>query len=432
MRDVIAHRAPNLAFMAGTSVREVAHGGLFEVERQGRLSLLTPFEALLCSVLERGGDPAQVIGADKAASENLHNRLERLGTALRAYLVSEGGTASDTVFDVPAFYLAACRQKNMSAQLMLRDIAPQEVVWYVTHRCPRRCRYCHWVDKGRSDLEPDILAQDRAEGLMREAWFGGAERLVMTGGEPMLRRDLMEIIGSGSALGLPVWLFTRYHFTPERALQLADTQVDRVFYSLDALNAGTNIELVENGGVGDEAKRSLRALTDAGLEVTVVPVLTALNATGLRELAQELVDIKVKSIRPIAYKGRVGSEYNALFQLSDDDKARVLDSLDDVKEIMLLDRTTLDLEKKAGICESGISTIYVQPNGDVSYCPLTQGNEGAPFGQLPRDRLGDLWNNQRLAAVLAGNAMPLANKRHLVRTSSVSSCVLRKERMDLI
>ena len=247
----------------------------------------------------------------------------------------------------------------------------------------------------------------------------------------MLRRDLIKIIESGSQLGLPIWLFTRYHFTPSKAADLAAAGVSRIFYSLDTLNPDSNGTLVENAAVVGEARRSLKALVNAGLDVTLVPVLTALNFDTLPELAQEMAEIGVSSMRPIAYKGRAGAEFNNLFTLSQGDKDVVRDCLPSVGQTISLDLTTLDLETKTGICESGITTIYVQPNGAVSYCPLTQGTAGAPFGQLPEDTLDALWQNRRLGRLLAGNALAPVGPRSLARVTNSSSCVLRKERLDL-
>ena len=436
MNDM-ATSAARLRFATDAHVTGPDRGGLYTIRRyvagKDRSVVLAPQEALLCAVLERGEDLSEWLGKSARNDPGVQDRLARLPTALRAYLsqTATGSSAQHSIFPEPQSCLSACRQAPDTSQYLLRDISPQEVVWYVTHRCPRQCRYCHWVEKGRSDLEHDILPAEQTKGLVQEAWLGGVERLVMTGGEPMLRRDLMEIIGHGRDLGLPIWLFTRYHFTPQRAADLAAAGVARVFYSLDTLDPIANRDLVENAAVVGEARRSLEALANAGIDVTVVPVLTALNTQKLPDLAQDMAEIGVRAIRPIAYKGRKGAAFNDVFTLSVEDKDQIRRSLDKVSAWVALDLTTLDLETKTGICESGITTIYVQPDGAVSYCPLTRGVEGAPFGRLPQDSLDALWQNRRLGRLLAGNALAPVGARHLAKTTDASSCVLRDVRLDL-
>ncbi len=439
MNDMTKPPRQRLDFAPEVTVTKLEQAGLFkirrEVEGRPREMVLAPIEALLCSLLERGQDPRHYLGDTAVAKTGMQDRAARLNTALRAFLQPEHSDVHELpkspAFEGPDVYMQAWRNAPANEHFLLRDIAPQELVWYVTHRCPRRCRYCHWVQKGRSDIESDSLPLKRAVGLMLEAWLGGVQRLVMTGGEPMLRRDLLKIIESGSRLGLPIWLFTRYHITPKRAADLAEAGVSRIFFSLDTLDSDANNQLVENAAVVAEARRSLSAMVNAGLDVTLVPVLTALNAETLTELAEDMAEIGVSSMRPIAYKGRASAKFNDLFALSQADKDAIRESLAAVRQTISLDLTTLYLDTKTAICESGITTIYVQPNGSVSYCPLTQGTSGAPFGRLPEDTLDALWQNRRLGRLLAGNGLALAGPRSVARITDTSSCVLRKERLDL-
>lgn len=407
-----------------------------QLEGRSRKTILTLFEAMLCAVLERGADPTLLFDWPESERAKLTARIARLSRGLRAFLVpleSPAGLSRGTALETPLNYANFERTSwPASMEIILRDLAPVELVWYVTHRCPRTCRYCHWVEKGRADLEADHLSHDKARALVREAWLGGVDRLILTGGEPMLRADIYDIIAESSDLGLPVWLFTRFPITEERAVRLSKVGVSRVFYSLDSTESRFNAEMVENQNAANEAHRSLATLVAAGIDVTVVPVITRLNANGLSDLARSLSDIGVRQLRPICYKGRKGSNVNEQFTLTELDKRFVREGLNLAESWLEVDRSTLNIDVNAGICESGISSVYVQPNGAVSYCPLTSGNAGAAVAFLPQDSLSDIWHSHRIASLLSQNSLALAGPRHIARVSHVSSCFLRNERLDLI
>lgn len=397
-----------------------------------RRCILTTAEAMLCSLLERGHDPVVALDAKGDLAETVAARATRLRQQLRAFLDGAVGSNHTFAFDAPDNY-ASTISEVARPDLLSRDVAPTDLVWYVTHRCPRLCRYCHWVEKGRSDIEPDALATDDALALVYEAWIGGVERLVLTGGEPMLRRDLPKVISEARDLGLSCWLFTRYRITPARARQLREAEPSEIYYSLDSLSPAVNQCMVRNRSVAVEARDSLSNLVAEGLSVTVVPVITRENANEIPELAAELGELGIRRIRPICYKGKTGSNIeNALFALDNPTREIVRCALDKAAAFLHVDESTLDLAPKIGLCESGLSTLYVQPNGIISYCPLTRGIAGQPLARLPNDSLTDVWYGARLAGMLSSNALAPLGARHIIRTTSNSSCALASERLDLI
>ncbi|MRG67120.1 radical SAM protein [Rhizobium pusense] len=424
-----------IVFGKNTSVTRLENGNV-HIERDvfGRhlRAILTADEALLCALLERGSDPVDVFGSYPEVLAEIAAKIPRLLTALRAF-IDASGAAADLIFSPPSVYFDGAHIMSPKGFTRInREIAPRDLVWYATHRCPRTCRYCHWVEKGRSDLEPDHLSLDGARGLVMEAWLGGVERFVITGGEPMLRRDIYDIISYATDLGLPTWLFTRYNITPARAERLAAARITEVYFSLDDITREANASMVENVGVADEAIRSLRSLRNASVQVTVVPVITRLNASNLVKLVTKLSSVGVQRIRPICYKGRRGAAVNDLFTLQEEDKRVLVTQLEQAANLIEIDETTLDLGAKVGICESGISTLYVQPSGSVSYCPLTSRDSGKPFAHLPRNQLSDIWHSARLAELLAANALASASPRELIRVATASSCALNHERLDLV
>ena len=103
---------------------------------------------------------------------------------------------------------------------------PIVVRWQTTNRCTARCRYCEiWKSPG------DELSFDEARRMLREFHALGTRRLCLSGGEPLLREDIDELIAFCTRLGLSLELNTngvllREHLGSLRRLALVKVSLD--------------------------------------------------------------------------------------------------------------------------------------------------------------------------------------------------------------
>ncbi len=120
----------------------------------------------------------------------------------------------------------------------------------ITNRCNLRCFYCH--REGEKNPEGEISAERIVE-IAKAFYELGIKKLKITGGEPLLRKDLFEILQN-----LPdfkeVSITTNGTLLADKAYELKECGLDRVNVSLDTLNAekyrfitGGNIERVLDG-----------------------------------------------------------------------------------------------------------------------------------------------------------------------------------------
>jgi cyclic pyranopterin phosphate synthase len=143
-----------------------------------------------------------------------------------------------------------------------------EVRVSLTSRCNFDCVYCH--NEGLGDTRGPMAAQDdemTADDVVRIldviSEFG-IEKVKFTGGEPMLRQDLEEIVAR-TPDGMEPSLTTNGSFLPGRATDLAEAGLERVNVSQDAFEPEDFAELTKSGAY-DRVIEGVEAALDAGLD----------------------------------------------------------------------------------------------------------------------------------------------------------------------
>src|SRR5918992_111368 len=139
----------------------------------------------------------------------------------------------------------------------------------LTDRCNFRCFYC--LPHANPPIAPkeQMLSYEEIEYVCRIFVSLGIEKLRLTGGEPMMRRDIETIIRKLSELkqdGLQdLALTTNGYFLPERARGLKTAGLDRVTISLDSLKRDV-FKRMTGVDVLDKVLAGIAAAKDAGLE----------------------------------------------------------------------------------------------------------------------------------------------------------------------
>jgi GTP 3',8-cyclase len=156
--------------------------------------------------------------------------------------------------------------------LMLRDSYNRpirDLRVSLTDRCNFRCFYC--LPHGEPPIAPkeQMLSFEEIE-YVCEIFVGlGIEKLRLTGGEPMLRRDIETIIQKLAPLknsGLrDLALTTNGYYLPDRAQSLKDAGLDRVTISLDSLKRDV-FKRMTGVDVLDKVLAGIDAAKKAGLE----------------------------------------------------------------------------------------------------------------------------------------------------------------------
>ncbi|MGQ0559402.1 MAG: GTP 3',8-cyclase MoaA [Sphingosinicella sp.] len=155
----------------------------------------------------------------------------------------------------------------------------------VTDRCNLRCTYC-MAERMAFLPRADLLSLDELDRLAAAFIRKGVRKLRLTGGEPLVRRDIIELVGrlsrflkSGALDELT--LTTNGTRLAQHAPALARRGVERVNVSLDSLDPETYARITRGGRLGD-AIAGIDAALAAGLKVKINAV--ALRHDNLHEL----------------------------------------------------------------------------------------------------------------------------------------------------
>ena len=139
----------------------------------------------------------------------------------------------------------------------------------LTDRCNFRCFYC--LPHGEPPIAPkeQMLSYEEIEYACDIFVELGIEKIRLTGGEPMMRRDIEQIIFKLAQLkekGLrDLALTTNGYFLPHRAQSLKDAGLDRITISLDSLKRDT-FKQMTGVDVLDRVLQGIEAAKESGLE----------------------------------------------------------------------------------------------------------------------------------------------------------------------
>jgi cyclic pyranopterin phosphate synthase len=143
----------------------------------------------------------------------------------------------------------------------------------VTDRCNFRCVYCmpkEVFGRDHAFLERrELLTFEEIERLARAFVAHGVEKIRITGGEPLVRRDLERLIAKLSALDVDLTLTTNGSLLPQKAAGLREAGLRRITVSLDSLDDETFRAMNDVDFPVARVLEGIEAATAAGLPVKV-------------------------------------------------------------------------------------------------------------------------------------------------------------------
>ncbi|MGH7820891.1 MAG: radical SAM/SPASM domain-containing protein [Candidatus Binatia bacterium] len=159
---------------------------------------------------------------------------------------------------------------------------PLWVTFDVTRNCPSRCLYCTSWGENEKDLTTEQV-RHVLRGLKRI----GAAYLGLSGGEPLLRRDLVELIRYAKELGFVVGMNTSGMIQSEKLFSdLMDAGLDAMSFSIDGATAETHEKVRKRNPwkrVVEAIKLAVRVRTEKSSRIRI-STSTVISRDNVREL----------------------------------------------------------------------------------------------------------------------------------------------------
>jgi heme b synthase len=169
---------------------------------------------------------------------------------------------------------------------------PRLVFWELTTGCNLRCVHCR--ASATELMSPDDLPTSECLRIVDEIAEYAPLILVLSGGEPLWRRDVFQIASHAVSRGLRVALATNGTLVDEAmAHRIHDAGIVRVSISLDGADRATHDSFRGHDGAFDSAIRGLKCLQELGISTQINTTVSKHNAHQLPEMLELAKQLKV-------------------------------------------------------------------------------------------------------------------------------------------
>lgn len=297
-----------------------------------------------------------------------------------------------------------------------QNFVPRLIAWELTRTCNLDCIHCR-ASASRGTYEGELSTEEVFR-ILKEITEVSYPVIILTGGEPLLRKDLLEIAKKAVELGLkPVLATNGTLLTRELAVELKKIGISRVSISLDGASPSAHDEFRKMPGAFEGALRGIQILKEVGLPFQINTTITAVNAYELpkvHELAKELgavahhifllvpvgrgKELSKESLLPEKYEELLHWFYEQREKSSLHLKAtcaphyyRILRerARAEGKEV---NYETFGLDALTRGCLAGVGFCFIAYNGIVQTCGYLE----VPCGDLRKSTFKEVWENSEV------------------------------------
>jgi len=278
------------------------------------------------------------------------------------------------------------------------EFVPLIVSWNVTRRCNLKCSHCY-INATKEEFRGELTTQE-AKQLMNQLSEVSKPLLVLSGGEPMLREDIYELIRYGADKGFRMGLGSNGTLIDGTAAKrLKHSGLKTVSISLDSSIPEKHDQFrgVENSW--KKAVKAIKALKRNGILVQVNTTLTQQNHSEIDEimsLAEQLGvenfhlfflvptgrGAKIADISPTMYENMI----KTTFAKSRRHRLNVKPSC--APQFMRIAKDMgLDMRQWIRGCIAGLYYCRIFPNGDITPCPYLP----VKLGNIREKTFSEIW-----------------------------------------
>jgi radical SAM enzyme (rSAM/lipoprotein system) len=297
----------------------------------------------------------------------------------------------------------------------------QYLFWECTHRCNLKCIHCGSDCKFNSSIS-DMPASDflQVTEKIKTQFNPKNIMVVITGGEPLMRKDL-ELCGSELGMqGYPWGIVTNgILLSKNRLVSLMNAGLSSITVSLDGLEANHN--WLRNKDCFEDVIGAIALLAAQDkLVFDIVTCINQKNCSELNEIKELLISKGVKRWRLFTISPIGRAKGNSLLSLTDNQLMMLMEFIKKTrnkKQIELnyecegfVGKYEMEVRDSIFFCRAGINIASVLVDGSISACP----NIDKRFSQ------GNIYNTDFLDAW--NNRFKVMRKRDWMKTGICKDC----------
>jgi pyrroloquinoline quinone biosynthesis protein E len=265
------------------------------------------------------------------------------------------------------------------------------------------------VDIGAERYRRELATEDWTR-TFRQARALGVLQLALTGGEPMLRRDLVELCAAACEAGLYSSLITAGTlFTPERAASLKAAGLDHVQISIQSPDAAENDRIAGNRSF-EKKIAAARLARELDFPLTINCVLHRQNLDRIEDLLELTLELGAQRLElaNTQYYGWAVLNQEALLptweQLRRGEEAvkRFRERVGPQVDVLWVLPDLYEELPKPCMGGWGRTAMVVSPDGEVLPCQAASTIPGLAFANVRDHDLGWIWNESEAFARFRG------------------------------
>ncbi|MFH1995033.1 MAG: radical SAM protein, partial [Nitrospinota bacterium] len=177
----------------------------------------------------------------------------------------------------------------------MKKFIPRLVFWEITKGCNLRCLHCRAVPE--ETLSKEEFSTEEAYKLIDDIVAFSNPILVLSGGEPLYRKDIFDIARYAISKGLRVSLATNGTLVDEEmAKRIADTGFARVSVSFDGAIAATHDKFRGIEGSFDKAISAMKFMRNAGVSTQINTTVAKHNYLELPQMIDLALELGVAAL----------------------------------------------------------------------------------------------------------------------------------------
>lgn len=256
------------------------------------------------------------------------------------------------------------------------------ISWNITKRCNLYCKHCYRESSPEESIAGELTTEEGKK-LLDEINRAGLQIVVFSGGEPLMRPDIFELVEYATSIGItPLMGSNGTLITNEVALKLKECGLNAIAISVDSMDPEVHDDFRGSKGALSRALSGIKNCIDAGIKVQVNCTISRYNLDKIDEVMEYansigaaschmlfLVDvgrgkdIDVTQLNKKEYKDTI----NKIITKDLDVRVKPTCAPQYKVEAMFKDIPTIGGRG----CIAGISYCSILPNGDVHICPYT-------------------------------------------------------------